>query len=77
MSRFRLTALAAALAAATVGIAHAQASARIFLHPNGCVYTAAGSTWHNVINGGDYFAGARRGGCPVTVAPVPGAPSLG
>jgi hypothetical protein len=77
MSRIRLAALAAVMATAAVGTAHAQASARIFLHPNGCVYTAAGSTWHNVINGGDYFAGARRGGCPVTVAPVSGAPSIG
>lgn len=77
MTRIRPAALAALIATAAVGAAHAQASARIFLHPNGCVYTAAGSSWHNVINGGDYFAGARSGGCPVTVAPVPGAPSLG
>jgi ABC-type sugar transport system substrate-binding protein len=77
MTRFRLAALAAALATAATGTALAQSSARIFLHPNGCVYTAAGSSWHNVINGGDYFVGARRSGCPVTVAPVPGAPSLG
>jgi hypothetical protein len=69
--------LAALTLAAAMGTAHAQSAARLFLHPNGCVYTAAGSSWHNVINGSDYFAGARRGNCPVVVAPVPGAPSIG
>jgi ABC-type sugar transport system substrate-binding protein len=76
MSRASLALAALAIAAAS-GAAHAQASARIYLHPNGCVYTAAGSTWHNVINGGQFFAGARAKGCPVKVAPVQGAPSIG
>lgn len=76
MPRASLALATLALAAASAA-AHAQASARLFLHPNGCVYTSAGATWYNVINGDKFFAGARAKGCPVTVAPVPGAPSLG
>lgn len=76
MTRLSLT-LTALMLAASAGPVLAQASARIFLHPNGCVYTAAGASWYTVVNGADFFPGARSAGCPVTVAPVPGAPSQG
>lgn len=77
MRSLNIAAFAALLCISSGGTANAEVSARIFMHPNGCVYTSAGAVWYHVINGHTYFPGARQIGCPVHTSPVPGAPSQG
>lgn len=84
MNKSLLLALAVVSAnIATESTAGATGFGRLYLHPNGCVYVAAGaaggqSRWYNVVNGHTFFPGARTvRSCPVIVAPVPGAQSVG
>jgi hypothetical protein len=79
----------AALATLALAITHPVSAAAqenpatsVFLHPNGCAYVQSapqGSQpmWHFLINGHDFFPGARTGNnCPPIVRPVPGARSV-